>query len=1472
MSGAPQYGAARLGDPIQHTSALSGFIAGAAIGLGAALAVIAVVGTGGAALGVIAAVGGAMAATGGGALLGEALGSTFADQTGVISPDCSDNVLINDKPAARAIQDAAACSRDGPPDQHIAQGSKTVFINGKPAARIADKLECDGSIMDGSHDVFIGREPGTYMSIHGEVPDWANTAAEYLMIGGSLLALGAGAAGAFMAEGLCGLATFGETTVISMAGGYAGSKVGGAIGQAVGGERGRIIGEALGGAAGGFAGGKLATRYTAGHPVDVATGELFTQATDFEVAGALPLVWSRTWMSSSTLVGELGSGWHHPHDMVLYRWINGGGWAARLADGRLAFFTDAAPGRPSLNVVERLVLHTDGQRYWLATYGGLAYVFGDRDDQTGLRHLAHVVDPNDNAILLRRGPGGRLTGIQDSAGRAFAVTTDEAGRITAVDGPDPAGGDQPLRLVSYTYDAAGDLVEARDARGNAWHYRYDNHLLVEETRRGGLRFQFVWDDVALGRRARCVDTWGVHLSGEAGLYRARMLYDVQAHTTVVTNGLGAVTRYRWNSLGLVEEEVNPLGGVTRHRYDPAGNLLALTGPDGGTLQLTYDALGRLVQRTEIDGAVTHLAYEGGDIPPDLARPGLGLPKRVTRADGSEDSFTYDRRGNLVTHTDALGHTTRYTRDTRGLPLAIQDALGLVARFTWSPTGDLLAQGTARAARRRYAHDALGRVVEMRRGEDAPVRLERDANGNVTTVHRPDGGTVTLEYDAEDHVTQHRDPLGRVTRWRYDGLPYPVERTAADGSVFRYHYDSELNLVALHNQKGEQYRLDYDLAGRLVGETGFDGRRLDYHRDMAGLVTAAVDQGRVTRFNRDPAGRLLETLYADGNSHRFGYDPLGRLLSAETPDTRVAFTYDAAGRPTAERQGDQEIRFQRDARGRRVATMLPDGRRLEVAWGPDNMPAAVGLDGKALARFARDAAGREVERLAGNVHQIQAFDPQGRLVRQEGRRRPSGGSGGEAVYTRAYGYDGADTLTAIEDARRGVKRYHYDACDRLLSVEGTTPESFVTDPAGNILASGPDAAFWGGEARGDRLLVHGDAKFEYDAWGNRVKEWRAAGGAVTVDYRFDAGNRLTAVEETSRRGTTLTRFGYDAFGRRVWKESAHTAPIPANDTGAAPPAAAQRTTFLWDGDTLLAESAPVEVKAADAAPAPADPLATVYVYEPGTFRPLAQLRRAEPGQRTQAYHYHLDHLGTPQELTNDNGDVVWAADYKAWGALARQMVATVPNPLRFQGQYHDPETGLHYNRHRYYAPAQGCFITQDPIRLRGGSNIAAYAPNPVQWVDPMGLACGLDGEAEQIAAARARQAQMLEDDVGYNISPTAWDQYPTIGRAGTFVTDQEGAMKYFGDVSGKQSITIPRATAVQMEQDMGLNPGSLQDGFKVRQVSGLQDLAPRSPLEGNDYFRGGGNHLPGGAPEMVVNSVPTTDNSYVSTLLNVSVGP
>ena len=116
---------------------------------------------------------------------------------------------------------------------------------------------------------------------------------------------------------------------------------------------------------------------------------------------------------------------------------------------------------------------------------------------------------------------------------------------------------------------------------------------------------------------------------------------------------------------------------------------------------------------------------------------------------------------------------------------------------------------------------------------------------------------------------------------------------------------------------------------------------------------------------------------------------------------------------------------------------------------------------------------------------------------------------------------------------------------------------------------------------------------------------------------------------------------------------------------------------------------------------------------------------------QIYHYHNDHLGTPNELTNQKGEVVWLADYEAWGNTAKviwreekleqlQVSSEELQPIRFQGQSFDTETGLHYNRFRYFDPDMGMFTTRDPIGLMGGSNVFAYAPNPTGWIDPFGL--------------------------------------------------------------------------------------------------------------------------------------------------------
>ncbi|MDH0744733.1 RHS domain-containing protein, partial [Pseudomonas sp. GD03842] len=129
--------------------------------------------------------------------------------------------------------------------------------------------------------------------------------------------------------------------------------------------------------------------------------------------------------------------------------------------------------------------------------------------------------------------------------------------------------------------------------------------------------------------------------------------------------------------------------------------------------------------------------------------------------------------------------------------------------------------------------------------------------------------------------------------------------------------------------------------------------------------------------------------------------------------------------------------------------------------------------------------------------------------------------------------------------------------------------------------------------------------------------------------------------------------------------------------------------------------------------------SLYVYEPNSYAPLARVDQQEGEAEQKLYYFHTDQIGTPLEMTDVDGSIVWQATYKAWGEIETLTVNKVEQNLRFQGQYFDDETRLHYNTFRYYDPGIGRFITQDPIGLSGSLNLYRYTISPSNWIDPLG---------------------------------------------------------------------------------------------------------------------------------------------------------
>ena len=343
---------------------------------------------------------------------------------------------------------------------------------------------------------------------------------------------------------------------------------------------------------------------------------------------------------------------------------------------------------------------------------------------------------------------------------------------------------------------------------------------------------------------------------------------------------------------------------------------------------------------------------------------------------------------------------------------------------------------------------------------------------------------------------------------------------------------------------------------------------------------------------------------------------------------------------------------------------------------------------------------------GRIHQT--HDPLGRIERRwatsAGSLRPvrfdePGWVGGAApaqpdrvTAEREYKYTAEGELSDTFDRERGWVQYENDAAGRLTSVlrEVTGEEErFCYDAAGNHEKDGEPREY----GRGGRLLRRGDVTYAWDAAG-RLREKRD--GAQVWRYAWDAAGMLACVELPDGRREEYT---YDPLGRRTEARVLAARRVE------------ERTRFVWDGDTVahvIRERDPVVEE-------------RTFCFADGGFVPWAQRDDVPDGhggrRRTWSY-FVADPIGTPDELVDGAGRVLTELDREAWG---RTMAGGEATPLRFQGQYEDGETGLFYNRFRYYDPDAGLYISPDPLGLEGGLRPFGYGINPTRWIDPLGLA-------------------------------------------------------------------------------------------------------------------------------------------------------
>jgi RHS repeat-associated protein len=221
----------------------------------------------------------------------------------------------------------------------------------------------------------------------------------------------------------------------------------------------------------------------------------------------------------------------------------------------------------------------------------------------------------------------------------------------------------------------------------------------------------------------------------------------------------------------------------------------------------------------------------------------------------------------------------------------------------------------------------------------------------------------------------------------------------------------------------------------------------------------------------------------------------------------------------------------------------------------------------------------------------------------------------------------------------------------------------------------------------------------------------------------------------------------------------------------------------------------------------------YLFLEGSLEPAAHRDTdalANDDRSGGWFHYVNDPIGTPEHIVDAEGRIACDIERRVWGETKTSTGSRTDTALRFQGQYSDDETGLTYNRARYYDPQSGRYISADPIGLSGGLNAFAYVYNPIQECDPFGLSTTRTGVKRQ-NAADWRRTRDLWDQTGSG-GALSDDNRKRICKGRTPVVDKEWVSHFPGDqaLMGEQirmhhiagsPITVPLPESRHMDAHM-----------------------------------------------------------------------
>ncbi|MEJ8857873.1 RHS repeat-associated core domain-containing protein [Variovorax robiniae] len=795
--------------------------------------------------------------------------------------------------------------------------------------------------------------------------------------------------------------------------------------------------------------------------------------------------------------------------------------------------------------------------------------------------------------------------------------------------------------------------------------------------------------------------------------------------------------------------------LVAYRYDERGNLVATRNGAGHGYAFHYDDQNRMVRRVGRTGFSFHFAYDqrGRCIKAvgDQRVDGVALHyddqqhvTRVTRADLGIWTYSFDDAG-LTRIVDPLGGTQSFVRDKAGRIAQEVDANGNVTRYIFDAAGAPIAKINARRQRialpegpnspdpdfhrvaSNAAEYAFGKLLNTRRitlASEASVRalplppevldlvlcqrepLRRDELEAQFDV-RPLGGLWWPEpkagrvFNVLGKLTAQFGDAGARREWRYDASGNLAQFKDFDGASWAQECGLWHFKTALTNPMGAKVRFTYTSGGKVATCTDAGGSTSEYSYDLKDKLIEVRRHGVVREtYVRDAVGNLLEKHDGDGNpllkieigaanlrskrtlasgdEHSFEYDLFGRKVVAATKKDRAEFKYDVLGDCVLDKRNGLGVELADREWGKFTQSLLfgrfPVRREQhgKTAW-----TVVDPMKGRHEFRFRE--GGLVTQKLCNGSQETSQFDNMGRCLFKYAQRR-----NGQA-WRRRYGWSAEGELRHVEDSRLGEIRHEYDRAHRLRRrIAAGRVEEYQMDLADNLLVQ---PGLNGVVLRdGNRLVAANGCAFSY-SHRNHIESRRTLDGEI--HYTYDSRDLLTGVETPD--GNWLAE--YDALGRRtrkVWKD--------------------RSTEFYWNTDQLIAEVGPTGKL-------------RIYLYADSlALCPFAFLDYESIDADTASGRRYLlfsDQIGACRLIEDDAGDEVWRALVSPFGSTETQCEKIEFN-LRFPGHYFDAETGLNYNRFRYYDARLGRYLQSDPWGLKGGFNLYAYRTNPLLVADVRGL--------------------------------------------------------------------------------------------------------------------------------------------------------